>query len=741
MIASSFLEHLNQQQRQAVEQDTGTLLVIAGAGSGKTRVITSRIVNLLVNKQAPAHSILALTFTNKAAQEMKERIERALPQTSAFPFLGTFHSYCLRLLKQNSHLLEHPFISIMDEDDQQKLLQGIITRANLTKQVSAKQLAYHISHIKNHFDDALYQEWIRKNPLLEEVYTLYEQEKRNSKAVDFDDLLLETVKLFKQHPTFRERFQDTIKHILVDEYQDTNTVQHELLKLMTLDHNGTQVCTSICVVGDEDQSIYSWRGATVANMVNFNRDFPDTRVIKIEQNYRSVQPILQAANSIIVHNRNRHPKELWSNKQAQNRIVHLQCISDYHEADMIAVTLKAVASQHSDYSRAVLYRTHFQSRALEEGLLKQGIPYKIIGGVQFYERKEIKDLLAYLKLVINPHDRTSFFRVINCPSRGLGAKFEEQFQTLWLEHPHLTFAQVSTLMLEQHPLTKNKQSTLQEFLSIFTQCNEQTSPTRALDIILNQTEYRAHIKESFEPEEALSRLENIKELLRAVHFFETEKKIFTITTLLDEIALMQAQYDSNSDTSNPVLLMSLHAAKGLEFDFVVLPGLEEGLLPSSRSLLSDDSVEEERRLLYVGITRARHYLLITNSRFRYTYGSMTEQKQSRFLKELPPYLLTAQDCAYWKESQAALFCSQWMNTTHVKSATTSSAHVPKKQSLTTTTTVSKTGAWKKNQPVSHPTFGVGVIKEIEEKNDGTFTLTITFKVGTKKIASSFVSIV
>ncbi len=738
-------QNLNQEQREAVVKHNGVLLVIAGAGSGKTRVITARIAHLILNQQVAASAIIALTFTNKAAKEMRERIELFLGNSRELPFIGTFHSYCLRILKKNNALLETPFLSILDEDDQQKILQGIITRNNLNKKVTAKQLSYQISSIKNQTlspnqDDSF------DNQLFTSVYQAYEHEKRISKALDFDDLLLETVKLFKKNPLFKKEFQQTVRHLLVDEYQDTNVVQHELLKQMSIDEGNETTPDSICVVGDEDQSIYSWRGATVANIINFKQDFPEAELIKIEQNYRSAQPILEVANKVIINNKNRNPKKLWSEKTGTNRIRTTTCLSDYHEAEVIAHLVKAQRRKSKEQSIALLYRTHFQSRTLEEGLIKNSIPYKIIGGVQFYERKEIKDLLAYLRLIINPFDRASFFRIINVPLRGLGAKFEEQFHELWNNEPFLTFTDVAHKLIDNGLLPNAKKDTVTAFLKIFEELVQNTLPSKAISHIISASGYRAHLKEAYDSEESLARLDNIKELLNAVVHFE-EKGINTIAQLLDEIALMQEHYKSNeTQQTNPVLLMTLHAAKGLEFDLVVIAGFEEGLLPSNRSLADEDAIEEERRLLYVGITRAREYLLLTHSRYRYSFGSMSDQRPSRFLREIPPHLLCLNDVSHWHSSQLSTFFNEWLGNTRAQEATAAPVYTfsPKQateKATATEKTITPATVWKKNQPVKHQTFGIGIVKEIEAKGPDTVYLTISFKTGTKKIAASFVSAV
>jgi DNA helicase-2/ATP-dependent DNA helicase PcrA len=450
-------------------------------------------------------------------------------------------------------------------------------------------------------------------------------------------------------------------------------------------------------------------------------------------------------------------------------------MSDYHEAEVIAQLVKAQRKKHKDHTIALLYRTHFQSRNLEEGLIKNSIPYKIIGGVQFYERKEIKDLLAYLRLIINPFDRSSFRRIINTPTRGLGEKFEEQFNEVWANEPFLTFTDVAHKLLESGELPKVMKETVIAFIKIFADVNQKMLPSQAVAHIVSATQYRAYLKEEYDQEESLSRLDNIKELINAMLHFE-EQGTNTIAQLLDEIALMQEHYKSNeSEQVKPVLLMTLHAAKGLEFDLVVIPGFEEGLLPSTRSLSDEDAIEEERRLLYVGITRAREYLLITHSRYRYTFGTMNDQRPSRFLREIPTHLQYLQDASHWRADQLTTFFNEWLGNVRIQQATatpvyTAASFTPAstvgqklwkssptgtstntephvdattaKQSAFAKVTVGQTAAhavWKKNQPVKHANFGIGIIKDIEMKGADTIYLTISFKTGTKKISYAFVS--
>ncbi len=732
-------EQLNKAQQKAVQYQKGSILVIAGAGSGKTRVITARITHLIINNHVLPSSITALTFTNKAANEMKKRIASFLGNHHELPFIGTFHSYCVRLLKQNQERLVTPFFSIMDQDDQHKMIKNILQRCGLHKQIAPKTAAYQISQMKNHTADPgqLPKEHLL-NPLLEDVYQAYETEKRASKCLDFDDLLLEALRLFKQHRDFKKDFQEQISHILVDEYQDTNIVQHELLKQMAK-RNKQLAVESICAVGDEDQSIYSWRGATVANMLNFKKDFANTAVIKIEQNYRSVQSILDIANNIIQNNKKRTPKKLWSEKKGRDRLYDLACLTEYQEAHVIAQFLLTAQQKHKLNTIAILYRTHTQSRALEEALIKESIPYKIIGGIQFYERKEIKDLLAYLKLIANPFDRTSLFRIINVPARGLGAKFEEQFYTHWHDEPFLTFQQLIQKLIDQKAFPKSKLNALREFLAVFDNLEPTTLPSKALDQILSKAQYLQHLKHNCEAQEAQARIDNIRELIDAIKHFESQN-VKTTAQFLEEVMLMQDKMARHKQNNDTVSLMTLHAAKGLEFDVVILPGLEEGLLPSTRSMHLDDASEEERRLFYVGITRAKERLLITHAKNRYSYGQMNNQFSSRFLDEIPDHLMPREDCSYWNQADQHQFFSDWLGIGKKTTRTFSPAKkitLAAKSKIKSTSSARSTFSWKKNQPVSHTKYGMGMVEKVEKKGVDKLYVTVRFKTGVKKILADY----
>lgn len=737
--------NLNPQQKQAVTIQNGVLLVCAGAGSGKTRVITSRIAHLISAHQVSAYSIVALTFTNKAAAEMKERVHNFLSDSYELPYIGTFHSYCLRLLKSNTHLLPSGQFSLIDDDDQQKIIKQLLTRRNLQKKIAVKQVLSFISRLKN---DALTQSdreaLLELDPVSKELYFAYEAEKIQSRCFDFDDLLIKTLELFHTNQEFKARFQRSIRHILVDEYQDTNKVQHALLKAMTQDNNNIFTLDSLCVVGDEDQSIYSWRGATVLNIINFNKDFPQAQLITIEQNYRSVQPILQVANHIIEHNTCRNPKNLWSDREAQDRVRVISCNSGYQEGEAAAVLLK-LAEKHAQLnSCAILYRSHFQSRALEEALIRQSIPYKIIGGIQFYDRLEIKDMLAYMRLLVNPYDRVAFTRVINCPARGLGNKFEELFLTTWQKHPFLDFKSIAELLFDTHEITGAKKQAVKQFLDIFADLNLRDKPNTVLNTIIQKTNYFAYLQEAFERQEADIKRDNVKELINGVIYFEEQNPESTVDTFLQEVALLQEHLQASKEELNCVRLMTLHAAKGLEFDTVILTGLEETILPSTHSLYEAETIEEERRLLYVGITRARERLLMSNTRFRYTWGQMTEQRPSRFLEELPDKLVSFHECGQWQQKDFSTFFYDWMFNKQkpIKQAETKTpVNLAKKllaEDFDRFDHFEKKAQWREYQKVSHATFGFGIIEKVEEKAENKTYLTIRFGAMRKKLDSQFV---
>ncbi len=722
-----FLAHnLNPVQREAVTHTHGVLLVRAGAGSGKTRIITARMTYLITHAAVDPTQIVALTFTNKAAREMKERILHFLGSTTQLPYIGTFHSYCLRLLKNNP-LYYNPHFSILDDDDQHKILKHLLHKHQLEKKISVRQAAHALSQIK-------YNKSLTHDYSLQQLYLAYEQEKKISHTLDFDDLLLHTIQLFNNHLAFKHELQQQVRHILVDEYQDTNYVQHELLKHITQHAPRALAVDSLCIVGDEDQSIYSWRGATVANILHFGQDFPETKSITIEQNYRSVQPIVEAANSVIAHNHYRQPKQLRSLRTAIDRIRSIQCASEYHEAEAITTCVKALSKTSSLASIAILYRSHYQSRALEEALIRASIPYKIIGGIQFYERQEIKDLLAYLRLIVNSFDRVAFARSINCPTRGLGDKFQELFLATWDQHTVLDFTGVAKHLITTHQLNSAKNEALLRFINLYTNLSER-SPTHILEHIIDTTNYITHLKTTHSEEEAIAKIDNVKELLHAITFFEKQGKV-TVADFLNEVTLMQ-EHQHIQDTTHTLTLMTLHAAKGLEFDTIIISGLEEGVFPSTHALHDPERLEEERRLLYVGITRAKERLLLTHAMYRSTYGNVMFQKPTRFLQEIPECYMQHHTTTQYDVVRFNAYFAQWLNgkspdlvlgsiATPCTISPVSERHTPVHQQ------------WQPQQKVHHAQFGIGTIEAVEQRNSETTYLTIRFAHGIKKINTTFV---
>lgn len=740
---------LNHEQKTAVQAKDGSFLVIAGAGSGKTRVITARITNLILNHNVQPSSIIALTFTNKAAQEMQHRIGQFLPNLRTKPTIATFHAYCLKLLKKYNFLNDMPDFTVIDAQDAYKLLLSIVKEKGLEKLFNAKQLLSFFSNFKMNETLKLNEPtWnMHHAQQFMELYNAYEQHKRMSHYLDFDDLLYKTYELFVKNPEFQAQHIKHHRHVLVDEYQDTSLIQHELLKQMT-QQNKKLVVDSVCAVGDEDQSIYSWRGANVKNILEFHSEFADTKKIKLEQNYRSTQQILDIANSVIKHNADRNHKQLWSANTQQHQPLLLECLSDLQEAALVAQLIHVLSKQQSLNSIAILYRTHYQSRIIEEALLKENIAYKMIGGISFYERKEIKDLLAYLRLLINPFDRISLFRVINCPARGLGEKFEELFVQTWVQNPFCSWQEIAKILISENLLAKKQATSLQEFLHFFESLHQQKdmdprlhgdeggdSVTFYLEHFIKVTGYFSYLANSFEKNEAEEKRENVAEFLRAAAYFDEHQQT-GLSQFLDEISLMQEMIKQEDQTTQRVNMMTLHSAKGLEFNTVMLVGLEEGLLPSSQSI-GQENVQEERRLFYVGITRAREKLFISHSKYRNTFGKLDQQRPSRFLQEIPKNLLLEQEAAHWSKSSFITFFQEWVAGKQQKTVQKNIVA----QKITSETTTSFSPNIKRLQSVKHEKFGLGIAHNVEQKGDKIFVTVHFTHHGTKKIESSFLSII
>lgn len=632
---------LNDRQCEAVKHTEGPLLITAGAGSGKTKVLTCRIAHLLELGVAP-YRILAITFTNKAAKEMKERVTNLVGAQADSIWLSTFHSFCAKLLRfevDGFHGYTRNF-TIYDSSDQLVLVKDCLKKLNLDdKQFMPRSVLGTISSAKNVLMDAkafaakasdFYEQKVA------DVYALYQEKLRENNAVDFDDLLFLAVRLLQEKEEVREKYQSRFQYILVDEYQDTNHAQYALTKILAARWR------NICVVGDADQSIYAWRGADIRNIIDFTRDYPDAASIKLEQNYRSTKTILHAANAVIDNNESRPKKTLWTENPAGNKIIHYQAQTEHDEADYIAgVIYNRHEISHEPYGdMAILFRTNAQSRVLEEKLMRYAIPYTMVGGTKFYDRKEIKDVLAYLRLLYNPEDSLSLTRIINVPKRNIGATTMEHVAAYAEEQGISLFEALSST--DEIPVTKRARTSLENFAAmIFDLLNdiEGKDVLSLIETVIKQTGYGDMLdKEAEHDPQGESRKENVGEFLSVAKDYMDSNPDGNLQDFLENVALVSDVDDFESSDSK-VTLMTLHAAKGLEFPVVFLTGLDEGLFPHSRTLMDPAQVEEERRLAYVGITRAERQLYVTNAITRTMYGRISAYMPSRFLAEIPPQLM------------------------------------------------------------------------------------------------------
>ena len=629
------LENLNEPQREAVCHTEGPLLILAGAGSGKTRVLTQRIA-YLISKGVPPWQILAVTFTNKAAGEMKERVEGLIGPAANSMWVSTFHSACVRILRQDIGELgfEKNFV-VFDTQDQLIIIKNILKEMNLSdKTYHPKALLSSISSAKNELigvDEYQHQAADHFARITAEVYKQYQKKLRGNNGLDFDDLIMLTVRLFNEAPAVLEKYQERFRYIMVDEYQDTNHAQYILINLLASKYQ------NLCVVGDDDQSIYSFRSADIRNILEFERDFPGVKVIKLEQNYRSTKNILHVANEVIKNNRGRKSKNLWTENYEGEKIQLYQADDERDEARFVAEEIAKLTREEgrkfSDF--ALLYRTNAQSRSFEEAMMGRNIPYRVIGGVRFYERKEIKDILAYLRLVYNPADKVSLGRIINTPKRGIGEASYDRF-LYFLEDNNYTVLEGFEHILEVPSLTSRGIKPLQEFHQLLQSWVSKRDTLSVKDLaedILQTSGYLMELRNEGTIE-AQSRMENLDEFIALTVDFERNSDDKSLAAFLETVALV-ADIDNYQADSDAVIMMTLHSAKGLEFPAVFLVGLEEGLFPHSRSLLENRELEEERRLCYVGIPRARQRLYITHANMRTMYGNFNNSIPSRFLMELP----------------------------------------------------------------------------------------------------------
>ncbi len=698
------LEGLNPLQQEAATVEGGPVLVIAGAGSGKTRVLTMRIAHLVKNLSVPPERILAVTFTNKAAEEMRKRLAHYIGRDSERVWLGTFHSVGLRILKKEGYLLGIPPEPVIyDNDDQLKLIKECMEELNVSERVfPPKRILYMINHAKN--ENILADQYPTEgNPVKEvfgRVYRLYQERLAHMHALDFGDLICQPIRLFKKHPHVLRAYQDRFMHILIDEYQDTNRAQHILVNLLAAQWQ------NLFAVGDPDQSIYTWRGADIRNILEFEKDWSGATIIRLEQNYRSTQRILAAANEVIKNNRQRYEKNLWTENNEGTPPIFCECEDEHHEAKSILDCIERMKEEDPELSYrdiAVFYRTNAQSRVFEEWCMRRNIPYRIVGGVKFYERREIKDAIAYLRLVANPRDSLSLKRIVNVPSRGIGVVTLKEMEKRAKEEG-IPLYDAFLKAAKDGTLKKPEQREFFQLIEEIRKNLDNSSPQDVALRLLEETGYMRMLEEEG-TEEAFDRLENLHEFISAI----ADTKTASLTEFLETISLV-----SDVDTYNPdedsLTLMTIHSAKGLEFDVVFIAGLEEGLFPHANSLHDEDRLEEERRLCYVAMTRARKRLFLFCASQRRHFGESRYSSPSRFVNEIPPHLLEIQGANEQIEEseEPASFSKE---------------------------------PWQIGMKVVHPSFGVGIIRAKEGIGEDA-KLTVRFKNGeAKKLVVKYANLI
>lgn len=753
------LDMLNNEQREAVLHTEGPLLILAGAGSGKTRVLTHRTAYLIDECGVNPYNIMAITFTNKAAGEMRERIDDMVGYGSESIWVSTFHSTCVRILRRYIDRLGYDTnFTIYDADDQKTLMKDICKRLEIdTKIYKEKMFLSVISSAKDEmigpieFENRAAGDYTKRKQA--QVYKEYQNALKQNNALDFDDLLFKTVELFKLDKEVLNAYQERFRYIMVDEYQDTNTVQFELIRLLAMKYK------NLCVVGDDDQSIYKFRGANIYNILNFEKHFEDAKVIKLEQNYRSTQNILDAANAVIANNVSRKVKSLWTANGTGDKIDFEQLDSGYEEADYVArdIAGKIRRGEYTYKDCAVLYRTNAQSRLFEEKFINMNIPYKIVGGVNFYSRKEVKDLLSYLKTIDNARDDLAVRRIINVPKRGIGAASISKVQ-MYAQDRGMSFYSALSMAADVPGMGKAeaKIRPFVEFIESMKAKAAIVSVSELLEEIIEETGYVSEL-EAEGTDEAQARIENIDELISKAVAYEESTDEPSLNGFLEEVSLV-ADIDSLDENSDYVVLMTLHSAKGLEFPNVYLAGMEDGLFPSYMSITSDDAnseIEEERRLAYVGITRAKEHLTITSARMRMIRGQTQYGKVSRFVKEIPNELLKGEiyepkgrdddltKASTYQKAKAAFKTTPTYGTEYATSFNTKKTKPPvytpvsNQKSFASETTSGTSLSYVVGDRVRHIKFGDGEVMAIVE-GGRDFEVTVDFdKVGTKKMFASF----
>ncbi|MCE5169397.1 DNA helicase PcrA [Paenibacillus profundus] len=769
------IKRLNPEQRRAVEATEGPLLIMAGAGSGKTRVLTHRIAYLIATRKAAPWSILAITFTNKASREMQDRVAKLVGPEGQDIWVSTFHSMCVRILRRDIERIGYTSnFSILDSADQLSVIRGCMKELNFdTKKFEPRAVQAAISSAKN---ELVSPERLEQkigdffDGIVAKVYKLYQKRLKSNNSLDFDDLIMSTIHLFKEVPEVLDFYQKKFKYIHVDEYQDTNRAQYMLCRMLADQHH------NICVVGDSDQSIYRWRGADITNILNFEEDYPKATTIFLEQNYRSTANILNAANEVIKQNTGRKPKKLWTDSGEGNKIKVYQADTEHDEGYFVTAEIKKNKMTGTSYSNhAILYRTNAQSRVIEEILIKSEIPYQIVGGIKFYDRKEIKDLLGYLRLISNPNDDISLERIINVPKRGIGATTLAKLSDAASARGTSVMEVIANMDdLDIAPKTKG---TLREFRAMIDGLHhmvEYLSVTELTEKVLEMSEYKLELHRE-NTLESKARLENIEEFLSVTQEFEQRNDDKSLVSFLTDLALI-ADIDSVNDTDeeeeDAVILMTMHSAKGLEFPVVFIIGMEEGVFPHSRAFSDNEELEEERRLAYVGITRAEQQLFLTCARTRTLFGRTNANPPSRFLREVPEELMEDASPSgtrygggdrYGRNASSASYggrglgyaggagANQASGTGASSQApggwrtSTPGSKAPAASGVTVTTSLDKEkqdgaqdGSIQAGDKVSHAKWGVGVIVSV--KGTGTDTeLQIAFPapVGVKRLLAAF----
>ena len=756
---ADLLDQLNPQQREAVEHSEGPVLVLAGAGSGKTRVITYRIAYLISARGVPPQEILAVTFTNKAADQMKERVAALLAESlETWPHISTFHSFCVRVLRQDIARLSpsesgqrySSGFSIYDEDDQLRMVRRASEELGLGERIISPRAALsEISHAKNRGQtptDIYGRSKDEGDERLAQVFRRYEEKLREANALDFDDLLLRTVELFYQVPEVTARYNRLFRHVLVDEYQDTNRAQYQLIRQLTLEHQ------NLCAVGDEDQSIYRWRGADIENILSFERDYPAARVIRLEQNYRSTQAILDAAVAVVSRNKSRKGKTLRTDRGTGARLGLYEAADAEDEAAFVAASIARSAGADEAGTGGVLYRTNAQSRRLEEALSAQAVTYRMVGSFSFYERAEIRDTLAYARLAVNPHDTAALLRIINTPPRGIGETTVRALQETAKQNS-VKLGEALAQELDANRLPARALKALEAFRGILQALEAdraELSVGRFFKSVLERSGLAAALREEATPE-AEGRLENLEELVNAAA--DAEQRGQTLEQFLDRAALV-SDADGYDETAR-VTLMTLHSAKGLEFSTVYLVGMEEGLFPHKRSLADDAELEEERRLCYVGMTRARDRLIFSRARFRRSFAreAREEVRPSRFLSEVPGELIESLNESWacskprfdWENAansvdSAEEFLRKHGFETGRPRAGRYPAQPKRTAGLNFDPKVRPRSAWKLGAQVRHPKYGLGTVIECEGEG-ADIKLTISFRdYGIKKLVERYASL-